>query len=376
MLRYDPTVYAVGREYQIVFAAAESCIAWIECGGAEYRDSANGLMRSEGALHRVTVPMEALDGARRYEVCLRSLPERRPYFPELGPVERHAFGFRPLPAAGPFSAVMLADTHSMVEEPVRAARAAGAFDVLFLNGDIPAESKRTEDIESIFEIAGTLTHGELPVVFARGNHDLRGRFATELPGFVGTRQGDTFFTFRLGPVWGIVLDCGEDKSDDDPEYGGLVDCHGMRLAETEYIKDIIRRAGEEFAAEGITTRIALCHIPFCTQTMGDYEPKFDIEREIYAEWTRLLNAMDLDVMLSGHTHTVEAVRPGTDRMRYGANFPVVIGSRPVLPGRRPPYRKASFTGIRVSFDEGGVTVDTISDMEGLRPLARFEKGRG
>ena len=34
-------------------------------------------------------------------------------------------------------------------------------------------------------------------------------------------------TFRLGNLWGILLDCGEDKNDDRPEYGGTICCHAF-----------------------------------------------------------------------------------------------------------------------------------------------------
>ena len=106
---------------------------------------------------------------------------------------------------------------------------------LILNGDIPAESATPESIRGIYDITSALTGGRLPVVFARGNHDYRGRVATDLPQYIGTRDGQTYFTFRIGCLWGICLDCGEDKNDSDVEYGGLVDCHDMRLHETDYI---------------------------------------------------------------------------------------------------------------------------------------------
>ena len=373
MLFADPCVFAVAHEYQIVFHTLEPGIAWVECGGRIFRDSEGGLMRSQTLVHRAALPMEALDGAGGYTVCFRALPERRPYFPELGPEQRRDYPFRPLPQERPARAVLLADTHSMVEEPCRAAQAAGEFDLLLLGGDIPAESKRLEDIRAIFEITGALTRGAIPVVFARGNHDYRGKLATELIQFIGNRGGATWFTFRLGALWGIVLDCGEDKDDGDPEYGGLVDCHDMRLRQTAFLRKVTARAEEEYLAQGVATRMALCHIPFCTEAMGDDGERFDIERGVYAEWTALLNGMNLDLMLSGHTHALETVLPGGARARYGMNFPVLIGSKPVLPDPREPERRAAFTGIRVEFGRDAIMVDTIDDRGRRTPMARLEK---
>lgn len=153
---------------------------------------------------------------------------------------------------------MLAETHSRVDDPCRAAKYFGdKLDMLILNGDIPAESKTPEDIRAIYDITSELTHGEIPLVFARGNHDYRGRLATDLPDYIGTRDGETYFTFRIGSLWGVALDCGEDKMDSDVEYGGLVDCHDMREKETKFLKRVIEHADQEYLAEGVTHRIAL-----------------------------------------------------------------------------------------------------------------------
>ena len=63
MLYGDPCVFAVGDEYQIAFNTKEYGVAWVEVGGQTYRDSRNGLMRSETLVHRVTVHRAALDAA-------------------------------------------------------------------------------------------------------------------------------------------------------------------------------------------------------------------------------------------------------------------------------------------------------------------------
>lgn len=49
-------------------------------------------------------------------------------------------------------------------------------------------------------------------------------------------NGNTFYDFTLGDIAGIVLDCGEDKTDDHAEYGHTVACHGFRLRETRWLE--------------------------------------------------------------------------------------------------------------------------------------------
>lgn len=364
MLYGYPCVYAVSNTYQIAFNTTEFGVAWIECGGNTYRSSEGGLMISETLIHKITVPMDVLDAAKSYRICMRPLPERRPYFPELGEMETHDFAFRPVDCSRPVRTYMLADTHSRVEEPLRALRQFGEIDMLILNGDVPAESKTPEDIRAIFELTGAAAKGEIPVVFARGNHDYRGRLATELPKYIGTDHGSTWFTFRLGSIWGIVLDCGEDKVDEHPEYGGMVDCHAMRLAETEFIKSVIANAEHEYLAPGVETRIAINHLPFPTKLVERNGETFNIELEILAEWTGLLNQMNIDMMLCGHEHRMHMFDRGDADLRFDAGFPVAVGSAVFIGKNKCPYPEfdgASFICTGFTIDNGNIVIHATDD---------------
>ena len=365
MLYKDPCVFVVGNEYQIAFNTLKKGIAWVEVGGVAYRDSRNGLMRSEMLIHKVSVPMEALDAAGKYTVCFRALPQRKPYFPELGRLKTAEYAFRPVREGEEISMCFLADTHSAVEAPCRAAaNMPGETNLLVLAGDIPAESKTLEDIRAIYDLTSEIAHGAIPVVFARGNHDLRGKLATELMQYIGTRNGETWFTFRLGSLWGIVLDCGEDKNDDHPEYGGLLDCHAMRREETAWLRSVHERAQEEYLAPGVTHRIAICHQPFTTDYLFDDDPgQFDIERELYGEWTQLLNAMNIDLMLCGHTHLLARIEPGDARCVQEANFPVLIAASPMRGEAREwwPQAGVRFIGSRVTIGEQGIDALAVDD---------------
>jgi len=374
MLYRDPCVFAVGNEYQIAFNTTEFGVAWLEVGEKTYRSSRNGLMLSETLIHKITVPMAELDAAKGYRVCFRALPERRPYFPQLGELQTKDYAFRPVDGSKPVRAYMLADTHSRVDEPTRAAKQYGEIDLLIMNGDVPAESKTPEDIRAIFDLTSNAAGGEIPVVFARGNHDYRGRLATELTDYIGTRAGNTWFTFRLGGIWGIVLDCGEDKDDGNIEYGGMVDCHSMRLAETEFIKDVIARADEEYLAPGVTTRIAVSHLPFMSSRVAAEHEQFNIEVPLFTEWTQLLNQMNLNCMLSGHMHNVYVTHPGDEDMRMPANFPVVVGSA-VFTGKRvcnyPGHEGATFICIGVEISPEKIAIIATDDAGHAKTLVEL-----
>ena len=326
VLRYTPAVFAVKNEYQITVPVQAPTLFWVRIGEHTYYDDSNGVLRSDTVLHRVRVPMEVLDEAGEYTVCWREVSERKPYFPVVGDEQSATFSFCPI-RQDPIRAYMIADAHGMVDEPVAAARKFeeeyGKLDLLILNGDILDHSGEIENFMLYYRLAHELTAGEIPTVISRGNHDLRGRSAERLADFMPNENGNSFYSFRLGSLWGILLDCGEDKDDGHPEYGGTICCHAFRERETDYLQKMIKNAKEEYDSDGVKHRIVLSHVPF---TQIDAEP-FDIEQSTYTEWVKVLNKqIRPEVLLSGHIHKAYVTNPGDRRDAYGMTFPTVVGS--------------------------------------------------
>ena len=103
-----------------------------------------------------------------------------------------------------------------------------------------------------------------------------------------------------------------------------------------------------------------------TDLMANSGGKFDIEREIYAEWTRELNKMGLDLMLCGHEHKLYTFMPGDEKLRYGASFPVLVGSQPFFFKDAPdPHR---FIGTALTVASDGVHAE-FTDNRGWRERA-------
>ena len=113
---------------------------------------------------------------------------------------------------------------------------------------------------------------------------MRGNFAEKFAEYTPNANGNTYYTFRLGNIWGVLLDCGEDKPDDHPEYGNTLCCRVMRDEETRYIKNLMKHAKEEFAAEGVQKKLIIAHYPFSL----NINPPFYMENDIYKEWCALL----------------------------------------------------------------------------------------
>lgn len=322
MLKFTPAVFAVGKTYQIMVPVKKSSLFWVEIDGKSYYDEQNGIMRSLTYIHRVSVPMEELDRAKKYTVCEREIIKRKPKFPTSKAVCRTEFDFRPIPENN-IRIYHIADTHNHVTAPVKASKAFGDIDLLILNGDIPNHSGEVKLFDTIYEIAEKVTGGNIPIVFARGNHDLRGFHAEEIANYTPNQNGNTYYSFTLGSIWGLVLDCGEDKDDSHPEYGFTVACHGFRERQTHFIKSIIANSKNEYDNHDIKYRFIISHNPFTVKL----RPPFDIEADIYSEWAKLIkDSIHPDLMISGHLHGLIISDIGEKYDDLGQPCRLVVGS--------------------------------------------------
>ena len=354
MWTMTPVVYAVGREYQIMLPTTCQCTMKVEIGDAVFGDASNGILRSDVLVHRVTVPMELLDRAKRYRVYLQPVLDRVPKYAVLGECECRDFEFQPV-AGETVRAYHVADNHGLKREPVEAAFAYGHIDFLILNGDLANRFNDKSAVLDVYELASRMTQGRIPVVLARGNHDTRGKYGEQFTEHFPCRNQTTYYTFRLGSIWGMVLDCGEDKDDSHPEYCGLVCCHDFRQQETAYIRQVIRQAEAEYAAPGVTHRIIISHVPFTALDEGE----FDIERDIYAQWVRLLREnIKPDIMLSGHLHIWDIYDCGSEKDAFGQACPTVVGSE-LVRGKEEAY----LAGAGLEFSPKGIGV-TFTDCRG------------
>ena len=147
--------------------------------------------------------------------------------------------FRTLdPAADKTRFVVWNDTHENAAtlKSLAELTAARQPDFLLWNGD------QTNDIHHEAELSGqVLTPGGVelaaawPLAFVRGNHDLRGPAARKLPGFTGTPDDRFFYAFRCGPLAALVMDTGEDKPDEHPNFAGLAAFARFRERQTQWL---------------------------------------------------------------------------------------------------------------------------------------------
>ena len=340
MLELHPAVFAVGNTYHIMVYVEEQSLMWVKVGDETYYDDSNGILRSNTKIHRMIVPMERLNEAKKYTICERKIIERKPYFTETQEIEEFEYKFKPVEGDN-VRAYMVADAHNRVEEPIKAQQTFGDVDFLIMNGDIQDHSGSVENFKTIYEIVSGITGGNIPTVFSRGNHDLRGNDAEKFAEYTPMENGNTYYTFRFGKIWGLVLDCGEDKLDSNDEYGHTICCHEFRKRQTKYIKKVV--AEKEYLAEGIEQRVVITHNPFTYQL----KPPFNIEKDIFTEWSQLLKEhIKPDVMLCGHLHRLAVFRPGSEDDHLGQPCPVVVGSKV----------QDFYAGTGIEFNSDGITV--------------------
>ncbi len=345
-----PTVYAAGNSYHIFVPFSGEVIMWVKVGEHTYYDDCNGMLRSNTNMHKVELPMSVLDEAREYTVVYKKMIERKPYFPTSEPERSITLSFCPVPTEGEINIYHISDAHNLVDEPVEAGRYFGdSINLLVLNGDIPNHSGEIENFNAICEIASGVTGGHCPTVFSRGNHDTRGIHAEDMPNYIPTVNGRTYYTFRVGPIWGLLLDCGEDKPDDHAEYGGTICFHKFRLNETEFIKNVIANADKEYNAEGVKHKLVISHVAF-THIL---EPPFDIEQELYGEWARLMREyIKPDLLLYGHHHITRISYVGSDFDHQGQPCTAIIGSKPIF-GDEKKGTPNRFIGCGITLLENG-----------------------
>ena len=318
-----PAVFAAEDHYQIMVPVRSECLMWVQVGEHNYYDDTNGILRSLCTVHKVRIPISELDAAGGYTVHIRPVIRRSGWCSQTGEVYSYPYSFFPVPAANA-RAYCISDAHGRVAEPVAAAKAYGDMDFLILNGDLNDCCDDPAVLLNIYRLCSEITEGRKPVVYSRGNHDLRGSHSECNEEYTPLCDGRTYYTFRFGSLWGVVLDCGEDKLDDHIECGNVFCCRDFRERETRWLQELTQRAATEYAAEGVTTRVAIVHYPFSWTMWADY----NLEEDLYSEWCRLLRQIEPQVIVCGHMHRSDVWPVGGERDTFGQPCPMVLSGVP------------------------------------------------
>lgn len=183
-------------------------------------------------------------------------------------------------------------------------------DFIVFNGDMVDNLLSEQQMfEGFMDTATELFASEIPMYYARGNHETRGPFAFEYSKYFPTPTGKLYYSFYVGEAGFIVLDCGEDKPDSDIEYSGIVDMDAYRTQQAEWLKQELQN--EKF--KKAKHKIVICHMP----PFGGWHG----EEEIAKKFVPLLNEAGAQIMLTGHLHTHRIVKENDIH-----HFPVIVNS--------------------------------------------------
>lgn len=313
-LTYEPVVYAVEDEYQIVFSGATKSLGSVIIDGTEYYDLYNGSERSQERVHKVCVPMEVLDNAGKYTITLQHVWYRGPFGGILGGTIEKEYNFKPIDTSDGFKYLGISDIHADTKGTLKTASYVDNCDLLVIDGDSLSMIDAYRDANYINMIAHEITGGEYPVVYARGNHECKGAYAEELYKYVGSKNGSFYYNVHLGDIYCLVLDLGEDHDDDWWEYYTTAHFDEYKAEQVEFLKAEMEK-GDYKKSE---YNMVVAHIPVVfVNSRHNHEA-------IKAELTDILNKMKIDMNLCAHQHDVFIFEPGLiapgEELTYNPDF--------------------------------------------------------
>jgi UDP-2,3-diacylglucosamine pyrophosphatase LpxH len=187
-------------------------------------------------------------------------------------------------------------------------------DICFFNGDMVEFLQKTDQLfPGFIDTAVTYFARNKPFYYVRGNHETRGFKARELKNFFDFKDDRFYFSFDRGPVHFIVLDCGEDKPDNNRYYYGLADYDSYRLEQLEWLKNEIKSD----AFRNAKHRIVIVHMPIIKEERQGWGMKF-----LSTHFGPVLKNAGIDLMISGHTHRNSYY----DKSKSGFDYPVLVNS--------------------------------------------------
>jgi Icc-related predicted phosphoesterase len=187
----------------------------------------------------------------------------------------------------------------------------GQTDLMIFNGDmVSTMADETSFFAGFMDEAVRMYASEVPVFYARGNHETRGKFNMHFSSYFPTSTDKLYYSFRQGPAFFIVLDSGEDKPDSDIAYSGLAQFDAYRSEQQEWLKNILRSN----ACQSAKYKIVIVHIP-------PIEDDWHGTVEVREKFLPILNNAGITAMFCGHTH-----RYGYEKPTSQHDFPILINA--------------------------------------------------
>lgn len=264
-----------------------------------------------GTLQRVEIKGLLPGHTYQYRIVSTRVVRLKPYLPDKGQsLESPTYTFTTLDRHKPTASFsFITDTHENVP---RIRNLMGKIDwkttdFLVTGGDgVNYAENRDQVFDNWLEPTSEGLNHQKPLMYVRGNHDMRGPFARKMGDYLLDPEGNYYFTRDDGPVHLVVVDTGEDKPDDNQEYAGL-------LADAPY------REEEYSWFRGLpSTDTSFTRAPFRVVVM--HQPLWGWLDHKNREWTEAANQEGIDLVIAGHYHEFLHIPPGKE----GNRFPILV----------------------------------------------------
>ncbi|MEO7362842.1 MAG: metallophosphoesterase [Gemmatimonadaceae bacterium] len=275
-------------------------------------------MMSVGTLH--SVRLSGLKPGQTYDYRVANMPvfELTGYWPKTGIEQQSAIfpftTFDPRKASVRFASIT--DTHENLAriDTLMQHLKNDSLDFLVQTGDAFNDVRSEAQVfdKWLSPLIDGKLHHSMPLILARGNHDVRGPFAREFVKYVPVEEDRYYFARDAGPVHLLVMDSGEDKPDSTQVYASLNRFEAFRNEELTWFK---RHTATNARAKAAPFRIVVMH-----QASWGWDWRSAASDASRNEWIKAANAAGVDLVIAGHNHTFSFAPAGT----LGANYPMLV----------------------------------------------------
>ncbi len=309
-------------EVTICCTTNNKAFTWVAFGENDLKTRAvtvkYGLIESNNTVNKITIRNLKPATTYKYKVYSQEILSFNPDTLDLGSsAVSKEYTFTTVdPKADKVSMLMLNDVHDRPETITHLLKLYDPLstDFVLMNGDIFVyETHEQQLFNNLFIPATKSFASQVPLILNRGNHECRGSFARQLFDYVHYPHNNEkpYYTFKLGPVFWIVLDSGEDKPDDVKDYSGLVSFDAFREEQAKWFKEEVVKDKEYKKAP---FRVVLVHMP------PFHHNNWHGVTHLKNLFGPMFNKHKVDLLLSGHTHRHGIWKPEDDH-----NYPIVLG---------------------------------------------------
>ncbi len=290
--------------------------SWVEYGTdttnlSRKRLIIDGQAEFNESIHKIRLENLTPGQTYYYRVCSQEILQYKAYSKKFGNTAKSEFYSFTMPQADTdsFTAVIFNDLHqraNVFQALLRQVENVD-YDFVVFNGDCIDDPANHAQATRFVKLLTEGVHGDrTPTLFIRGNHEIRNAYSIGLRKHFDYVGGKTYGAFNWGDTRIVMLDCGEDKTDDHREYSGLNDFTQLRQEQVGFLQQEL--ASKTF--KKADKRILIHHIPLygCDNLCKDL-------------WEPLLKKAPFHVAINAHTHKF-AHHP---KSFLGNNFPVIIG---------------------------------------------------